>query len=264
MRKELIYHLIPADFENYNVDNLLTDKKISTSQGISGIPWKNGGIDGKNAQDFQEEDIVYVYFHNLTGEQSHILLRGKVTKIEDYYIDPQDGFRYKVFYLGSIKYYKNISFTYNKLKAYGVNITQTKIYLGTDQDYYYYIRNNKIDHGYRNRTKEEYEKFLQLISELEQEEKSSDLISLKEHYNKPCEICRANDKTHTFIKENGLYYYEVHHILEQNILRKKEIPHWYKNFKDNDLNNNGNNLVYADFNVTNLCPVCHRKIMAIA
>ena len=110
------------------------------------------------------------------------------------------------------------------------------------------------------KTKEEYEKLLKLIYDLETIEKKEDLNTLKEHYNKPCEICKTNNKNHTFIKENGLYYYEVHHLLEQNILRKKEAPEWYKRFKKIDYDNSSDGLVYTNFNTVNLCPVCHRKI----
>ena len=260
MQKENIFHLIPADFISYNINDILTEKRISASNGRYGVPWINGGINGRNAQDFKVGDIVYIYFHNLTGEESHILLRGEVSEIDNNYIEPDTKERYKVFYLGKIKYYEKAIFTYNKLKEYGITINQTKRYLGTFKDYKHFTKQGSIEHGYFNKTKEEYEKLLKLIYDLETIEKKEDLNTLKEHYNKPCEICKTNNKNHTFIKENGLYYYEVHHLLEQNILRKKEAPEWYKKFKKIDYDNSSDGLVYTNFNTVNLCPVCHRKI----
>ena len=260
MQKENVFHLIPADFKSYNINDILTEKRISASNGRYGVPWINGGINGRNAQDFKVGDIVYIYFHNLTGEESHILLRGEVSEIDNNYIEPDTKERYKVFYLGKIKYYEKAIFTYNKLKEYGITINQTKRYLGTFKDYKHFTKQGSIEHGYFNKTKEEYEKLLKLIYDLETIEKKEDLNTLKEHYNKPCEICKTNNKNHTFIKENGLYYYEVHHLLEQNILRKKEAPEWYKRFKKIDYDNSSDGLVYTNFNTVNLCPVCHRKI----
>ena len=260
MLNERTFHLIPADFKSYKIDNLLTERKNSASRGKHGVPWINGGINGKNAQDFKVGDIVYVYFHNLTGEESRILLRCEVSALDDNYIDPETKNSYKVFYLDKIKYYTEAVYTYHKLKEYGVKLNRTKIYLGTYKDYIYFTKHDSIEHGYRNKTKEEYENLLNLINDLETIEKKEDLNALKEHYNKPCEICKTNDKNHTFKKENGLYYYEVHHILEQNILRKKEVPEWYKKFKKIDYDNPTDGLVYTNFNTVNLCPVCHRKI----
>lgn len=258
MTDKTIYHLIPADFSNYNINDLLTEKRASKEEGNYGIPWKNGSINGYRAQNFQVNDIVYVYFHNLTGQKSHILLRGIVSKIDNNYIDSDDGNKYSVFYLGSIKYYIKPIFTYERLLENKIKMTQTKQYLGVYKDYLYYKKNNNINHGYRNKTIEEYYESLKLIDDLEAAEKSGNLIRLKEQYNKPCEICKDNN--HTFIKENGLYYYEEHHLLEQNILRKKVVPNWYKRFQINDIEGNSSGLVYTTFNTINLCPVCHRKL----
>lgn len=70
------YHLIPADYEYFNFKELQYelnnhDKKVC---------WSNSNDEGKYQHHFNENDIVYIYFHDSKKITNQILLRARVCK----------------------------------------------------------------------------------------------------------------------------------------------------------------------------------------
>ncbi len=273
-------HLIPADFEYFNFDDFLNNS--------NGVCWSNGGKNGYRAQSFNKGDIVYIYFHDSRGLTNKILLKAIVDrsdKTDDHKENIDEGkFLYslycqeivhnkyqmslvseekkeeliqgakdniKGFYLTSIKAisadYEN-DFVYvpkkkgsNQSGIAGVLINQSKIYLD----------------------KQKKDEYIKLLAKLEKTPFKRSLKVLRDQYNNDaCCICKKSElEQHTFLKQNNLYYYEIHHVLQQNFNKKithGNVPSWFEKEKYGE--NENNRLVYSDYNEVKLCSYHHNQL----
>ena len=210
-------HLIPADFEEYNLENLEMENEKN-----NGVCWKNGNENGMGAQKFNLNDVVYIYFHDTRDITNRILLKASVCKTDNaddgsdseytqqYLYD--DSKKIKGFYLNNF-YAINEEYAHNNVfkclhkcdideqsketGILGVKINQTKRYLDNSDD----------------------EKVKNLLNKLEQPHLFSRKLKalIQEFNDNVCQVCKGKEKSsNTFKKTNGLFYYEIHHVLMQN------------------------------------------------
>ena len=256
------YHLIPMNMNKYNIDEM-----ISSIKKYNHIEWNNGNKEGKYAHPFQENDIVYIYCTNLPDGSRRILFRSTVKAVNN----RKKG--QKSFYITNIatiklkqksRIRKEYDYSYEVLKKkYDFKINQSMRYLAHTQS-------------------ENKENELRLIKDLEKDYRNSNeekdqaevLEELKNYFNNKiwcecCEILIENNKlpreiftSRTFVKNNGLVFYELHHLLMQNILRKNKIKdkEWFKNNKWYDDNEEDKKMINDDYNCIVLCPVCHMEL----
>ena len=279
-------HLIPADFDYYNLDDFIKENENSNY----GVCWSNGGANGKKSQAFNIGDEVYIYFHDCRGLTDRILVRAEVCKSDctddgsgekskkglysEYcksLIEKEDEFvirsveeqerikkdaisNIKGFYLNNFsaiseeyendfKYiHKNEIIDKNNQKAgiMGIRINQTKVYLDKHFNDEYTILKDALE---KNKFKRK-------------------LKTLRDKYNNDsCLVCTNSEKgIHSFLKNNNLYYYEIHHILQQslnNLVAKNKID-WFK--KEKYIKNKINILIYNDYNEVRLCPYHHNQL----
>ncbi len=280
-------HLIPADFEYYNLDDLESEKNDNTG----GVCWSNGGENGKKAQAFNIGDTVYIYFHDSRGLTDRILLKAKVSRsdctddgsanedegkylyseyckklladgkemdVEDR-IEKEYGAKAKIkgFYLNhivaiSVGHEKDFIYKHGTKEEakkgltgiMGVRVNQTKVYLDKQEDNKYAELKNALEATgvFNNRS----------------------VLSLRNEYNDDsCIACTKAEKgIHSFLKQNNLYYFEIHHILQQNLNNKlsneskKEDFSVFKNEKYFD-EKGINTLIYNSYNEVRLCPYHH-------
>lgn len=280
-------HLIPANFDDYNLDDFIKENESNSF----GVCWSNGGSGGVNAQAFNIGDEVYIYFHDARRLTDRILLRAEVCKSDctDDNIENEDegDFLYskyckrlldnkealsiisdekqerikqdaesniKGFYLNNFnaiseKYENEFKYIHKneiideknqKPGIMGIRINQTKVYLDKQ-------KNNK---------------YVLLSDALVEDKFKREINTLRDKYNADsCIICTDSQKgMHSFLKPNNLYYYEIHHILQQNlnnIITKKKLS-WFK--EDKYIKNNINVLIYNDYNEVKLCPYHHNQL----
>ena len=253
------YHLFSANFETYNFESLLKETENTQNKGFLWNYPPNIKV--------EIGDIVYIYYFNLPDRINRILLKCKV-------IDAfKKGENEECFYYDT-EYYNteekrntlnenqnskkpamllsfetalcvekgNKKFSEKNLREnYGINNFQGKQYIKED------LLQEKIENG----KQEYYQK--KLIHDLEKETKNKTikLEELIKSMNKisQCALQRSPKFKHenhtTFVKENGLNYYEQHHLIQQfNGRKNTEL----KSIIDNDIN------------LINLCPNCHRRI----
>ncbi len=250
------FHLFPANFETFNFEKL---KEENDNDEYAGFLWKNSG----NLK-VEKGDIAYIYYTNLPDRMNRILLKCEVIdaykKNENencfYYEydeekNPNDndsnekipGILLKLKTAMCVKDGRE-KFSEDKLREeYGINNFQGKQHLKED------FLQEKIING----KQDYYQK--KLIDDLENETKKHKMISLESLINHMNTISRCSLQTSpkfkhenhtTFVKENGLNYYEQHHLIQQfNGRNNEEFP--------KDVINNEMNLI-------NLCPNCHRRI----
>lgn len=266
------YRLIPMNMNEYNINDLL---KEEADTGV--VLWKNGNEEGKNAQKILPNDIIYIYCTNLTDGSKRILFRAIVDSVDDektYSFDKK--LKIKGIYLKNIKAVSLLDkYKYNRnnlLDKYNIFVNQTKQMLATFNDYNTYKNNSKAitkdRYGFTDKLSvDKYKNRLLLIDELEKEylNKKYSLKDTNAYFNDNtlCECCqllgfsKKEAQNRTFRKTNGFLYYEVHHLLMQNILRMKN-DEW---FNSNNWYNKSTdfNIILSEFNEINLCPVCHRE-----
>lgn len=253
------YHLFSANFETYNFESLLKETESTQNKGFLWNYPKNIKV--------EIGDIVYIYYFNLPDRINRILLKCKVIDAfkkgeneECFYYDTEYyNTEEKINLLDESQNSKKpamlLSFETalcvekgkekfsekNLRENYGINNFQGKQYIKED------LLQEKIENG----KQEYYQK--KLIHDLEKETKNKTikLEDLIKSMNKisQCALQRSPKFKHenhtTFVKENGLNYYEQHHLIQQfNGRKNKEL----KNIIDNDIN------------LINLCPNCHRRI----
>lgn len=252
-------HLLIANFEMFNFEKL---KDENENQEYDGILWKNGSYDKKNGiikrdLEIQKDDIVYIYYTKLPDKIDRILI--KCTVIETFESNPEcfyyenneeknkikNGDKPKIPAI-KLKYETAINVQRNKetfakeklYSEYGLNNLQGKQHLKEDLEQKN-EKNKKID-------KYQYKLITDLNDAEPKPEKSYTLEKLKDYMNKisKCELEKSVRHT-TFVKENGLNYYEAHHLIEQCNGKKEKFP---KEIIDNKIN------------IINLCPNCHKKI----
>ena len=274
-------HLIPADFEYFNFDDFINETNEF------GVCWKNGGPNGFRAQAFNIGDEVYIYFHDSRNLTDKILLKATVSKTDctDDFTENEDSNKFlyseynkrlledkkmmevlskerkreiekyandniKGFYLNNFKAITKVDenkFIYKHGKKndkdsgiMGVKINQTKLYLDKQKDI----------------------KYINLLNELENTKFNRKLSTLRENYNNDsCVVCSKNEiQKHTFLKPNNLYYYEIHHILEQCFKNKQDKYDWFDVNKYLVGEDKLNILIYNQYNEVRLCPYHHRLL----
>jgi len=251
--KNIMYHLLPANNEYFTI----SDMKDSITKG--GIEWANGYAGGKNSQKFDIDDVVYIYYKNLTDGTRRILFRGVVSYVSNILKKFPDGKEYKYFVINnisSINLYndRNIDVSCYGLKEYNVNINRNIQYLGTQKKLEDYINNKDI---YDNNGEK---KKLKLIYDLEKniDRYRNSIDKAIEYFSNYdfCECCKilgyssSKCKLRTFKKNNGFTYYEIHHLIMRSTLNKDKSEYLEKINK---------NTIDMEFNRINLCPVCHRE-----
>lgn len=300
-------HLIPADFEEYNLDDL--DNENANNKG-RGVCWLNGGKGGHGAQEFKVGDTVYIYFHDSKRLTDRILLKAVVSDT-DYDDEKRFYFseyaeeqlnaegnkeklsyeqrqaykkimdeKYKGFYLNNFKPIndedrENDRFRYihadenkDSVGIQGVKITQTKLYLDKD-----YLEEELKKCEKKNDLVgiDSIKKRIALGEMLEKTKfANKQLKTLKEYYNRNvCAICTGKEiEANSFKKPNGIYYFELHHVLQQNfntIINKlsadelKEKYPWFNKEKYGE--GYKNILIYGNnYNEVKLCSKHHNEL----
>ena len=279
-------HLIPADFEYYNLDDLKNERDGNDN----GVCWSNGLENGKKAQAFNIGDIVYIYFHDSKGLTDRILLKATVYKSDC--TDDGSGEKnkkglYSEYCDSILKSNKKISIEDKKQKEYDAKAGIKGFYL---KDFVAISEKNENDFKYKHGTKEDVKKGLtgisvgkhhirinqtkiyldkqygngydDLLNALKLSFKNRSLESLRDKYNNDsCIVCTKTEiEKYSFKKPNNLYYYEIHHILQQNLNNKlinKRRSDDLKWFKDDYYEKGINTLVYNEYNEVRLCPYHH-------
>lgn len=267
-KDEKIYHLIPMNMDNYNIDDIILSLDKNGY-----VEWNNGTIEGKYAQEFKENDIVYIYCTNLPDGSKRILFRAVVEKVNN------AENKQKTFNISNItpikmkqksKIRKEYDFSYETLKEK------------------YKIKMNQSMRCLMKKGNEHYEEEEKLINELEKlynkeyKDKTIDketqikiMEEVKDYFNNEvwCECCeilikkgdlsKTEANNRTFIKNDGLRFYEIHHLLMQNILRKdyNKNRKWFNDNKWYHSNNDKDKqMILDDYNCIILCPVCHMEL----
>src|SRR5574344_616780 len=223
------YYIFTTDYVHFKFKDVYDEIKAN-----NGIIWHNGSIEnGKYAHTYKKDDIVYVYFFILFYVNGKILMKFKIVN-SDVELTPyiaKNGSLVKVVkleYISGIDIDRADDFSLSNLKSkYHVKEFQGNPRLNSD-------------------------KYIKLINDLNiafKKSKLTDIGKFMECYNS-LSVCyfdgKENNYSHdTFVEENGLNYYEVHHLIEKNILNK------YPEMKD---------IVEDKNNKFNLCPNCHRRI----
>lgn len=201
-------------------------------------------------------------------------------KIEEYTLDSKrniKGFKLKNFRVINDEDKDKFKFIHSnesdaKAGICGVKISQTKLYLDE-------IYNNEYLKKYENKlnnlTKEEQKDYENILNKINLGKvlestifTNKSLKTLKEQYNfDVCKICRKSEiEKNTFLKPNGLLYYEIHHILERNFntkiskLTNDEIKEKYSWYDKKYFQNNENNLIYNSYNEVKLCSKHHKEL----
>lgn len=267
------YFLFPADFRYYNIGSILDEKKASS--GV--VRWVIS-----KSMDIKEDDVAYLYFHDITGEkEGRILLAATIKSVNKdsktpLIIPKEDGIEeiYSNYVeLSNIKVvgHKEITkFTYHDLKDnFGLKVNQSKQLIGIKKDLFDFNKGDifkitapttKTHEKNNTESNERYLKNLKLIKAVNDSIKFNNSVSLselKQKYEKICECCE-NNKT-TFIKQNGLYYYEQHHLIMRNIHNATKREQVLKKDLLKIINNSNFNMEES-YNKINLCPVCHREL----
>lgn len=247
------YHLIPMNMDKFNIDDMINSKGC--------IVWNNGNEEGKNVHKFEVGDIVYIYCTNLPDESRRILFRAEVEKVSKR-INRQNTFT--INNITTIKLRqksinrKEYDYSYEKLKKdYNFTINQRMRYLDFDEN------GKRLKEDLENDYKNSNNKKIGVKA----------LAEVKDYFNNEiwCECCKilikegnltydkAQDRT--FVKNDGLKFYELHHLLMQNILRKDKTKNekWFRENKwyhyDDD-----KEMITDDYNCIILCPVCHMEL----
>lgn len=275
-------YLIPADFDDYNLDDLQKENERTDF----GICWSNGRKDGTYVQRFNKGDIVYIYFHDERRLTDRILLKAKVVESDATDEKVDDTFLFSEYCKKVVADHEMMS-TYSdekqkdyiewaNKKYHGFYLKEFKAISEKDENTFKYIHKDEIINssiqkmgimGIRiSQTKIDLnqKKYNTLRETLEKAVFKRELSSLREKYNNDaCVVCTKSEKgKHSFLKPNNLYYYEIHHILQQSFNNKKVKPDWFKDeYKEKNINNKEiNTLIYNDFNEVKLCPYHHNLL----
>lgn len=243
MRK---YHLIPADFEVFDFKELKNEIASKRTILWHSQYWykdkETGEWKNKNYH-YNKNDVVYLYYKNIPDFSKRILLRGEISEIE----------KEDTWYFGEEK---------EEMKCKCISINNlTPVALEDLKKYSYdnLIEHYKLKSTYRQEITNE-----ELIKDLENDNnKNGTIEQVIEYFDEKsyCECCRIlgfgskERMKRTFVKNNGLIYREIHHLLMQNIKRKSS--EWFK--ENAFLNENDIQMIDKEFNEINLCPVCHKE-----
>ncbi len=234
------YFLIPANYISFDF-NKLFDLETADNSGVPGrVLWSLNHNDAK----MDVGDICYLYYSNLPDRTSRIILRGIISASDSYkkegdiFLEPgQKCIELEQLETINWKNKGKVTFTYEDLKKYGVNITRNKRELkdGRSGD-----RDLRI-------ALEDY--YQQDKDKLGLKELRDDIVKKLQCAFDDNAKDRSKANIHSsFVQANGLRYFETHHFIQQNIYRNNQ--------NDPDLYD----AVYDEKNLIYLCPTCHRKI----
>ena len=257
------YWIIPMDFNIYPFSEMKKEWDKYKS-----IKWKIPGEAkyDKNINDYKliksssifknlkKRDIIYFYVFNLPmGEKARVLLRGEVVEekslmlYKEVYSNSESEEKVYAFKIGNLstlgedELYNNFFFTIGDINSKsGSSITNPrgKVWLSR--------KNNKLS----------TEQIDILEKYFKKDGWDKDIEKLIKFFNRRCffegKIGNKNDHK-TFIRKNGLKYYEIHHFIQKNQKNKNKPLH---NLKEDD----SKAVIYGEKNELTLCPNCHRKI----
>ncbi len=236
MKKDVMYHFIPANFKEFNFSELLNEENNYDNE--KSVIWHSSSKDCKYEHKFNVDDIVYIYYTNIPDGTKRILLRG-IIKESDINKTINDELLYdnidkikgiKIGAIRSISLYDEEKFNLEKLKnKYNITNFRSQQYLSSD---------NNID------------KYKKLINDIESEDNRSKLATVKKYFDEKITKCifseyEKNKKHETFVMENGFIYNEGHHLIRRKVIGKTKVPEKLIE----DLNNR-----------FSLCPTCHMEI----
>ena len=220
------YYLIPANYLNYDFNMLFNENMVLNGK----VLWRLNSNDPHN---MEVGDICYLYYSHLPDKTNRIILRGVITSVNEE--DMVNGESIPCFAISDIETinWKNsgrTKFTYAILRdKYNVKVKQNKRQLSDER---------KGDKQLREKLEEFYQK----------DKDKLNLMEFKDEIYKRsnCFFKDIIEGSHsTFICQNGLPYYEVHHF----ILKKIGTEH---------------NEVQAEIdnpqNLISLCSNCHNMV----
>ncbi len=227
--------MFPADFLETDFNRLRNEYK---EKGY--IAWE---IKGKGVTNIKKGDICYIYYTHLPSvigyDQSRVLLRA-IVRDEPKCMTNQEIYGERA---------KHPMVETKGFTIEDINPIELKNY----KKYSWEMLKTKYNFEQAPRTTRKiYNKHSQLFKDIESTFKKSKngFEELIEYFNTPCFFEQTLHKGKgrlTFIKRNGLYYYEKHHFVQQYTGREK-----------NDFE--FQNIIDSPENIINLCPFCHRKI----
>ncbi|HJD47233.1 MAG TPA: hypothetical protein H9909_10365 [Candidatus Mediterraneibacter norfolkensis] len=228
-RREAKYHLITANFEKYDFNQLFDEENSNDKK----IIWKIGGKDGVGAQNYNVGDKCYIYYANLPDGTNRILLCGTVTESDtdrDNAVNEKFSYneseRIKGMWLGNIRAVAlNAPEKFNAdtlYKVYGKSNIQGQQYLDTPGE-------------------------MKLVEDLDKCPDKKNLRAVRnyfQHYTKCFFSGKTKYKHITFTSDRGINFYEKHHLILDSYL--KDI---------------GAEKLRKDCHILiNLCPVCHKQM----
>ncbi len=250
--KEKNIFLFPANFETFDFESLI---KENDSEDYEGILWSNSEKNSyKRNVKIKKGDIVYAYYTNLPDNINRILLEFEV--IDAY----EKGVNEECFYYENDKEKEEMIKNPNKRKPGvrlklkdGKGVLSYKVDKLEEDKVKFSEKNLRKKYGFNNFQGKQYinKKHEDLIHDLEKETKRYTLKDLTDYMNRisQCALQNSQKFKHenhtTFVKENGLNYYEQHHLIQQ-----------FKGRENKELKN----IIDNKANLINLCPNCHRRI----
>lgn len=230
-RSESKYHLITANFEEYDFNQLFNEESAYEKK----IIWKIGREDGKGAQNYNIGDICYIYYSKLPDGPNRILLRAEVVESDTDRASNRDTYSYD-------KDKKIKGIWLSKLQAIALDDPSAFCANTLFEKYHKY---NIQGQQYLGGTPDEEA----LISALEQYPNRKKLKAVREYFDDytKCFFIGKDKKKHiTFTSGRGLSFFEKHHFILYNHLKKLGADAKW-------LETERNNLIH-------LCPICHRQL----
>lgn len=237
------HYLFPANFKTFHFGKLYDEEKINKD--YEGILWSNSTHVSINIG-----DIVYVYYSGMVDGINRILLKCEVIddgfhfgKNENEICPFVEDDEYEEYLTGTLK-----QEDYNRglrLRCvYGINTKKRQdfSYKSLTTSYGLKALRGKI------KLTEEYQSLITDLENISKDEKYS-LLDFRNMFKPECMCKDLFSGSHkTFEKENGLYHYEIHHLIEQYHTRKKG-----KAKVSGDI-------IYNVDNEISLCLNCHSRI----
>lgn len=218
------YHILSANYEMFNFKQIKDESDgQALGKGYEGIMWN------KPDKKINLGDFVYIYYSHMPDKCNRIMYKCVV-------ID--DGYHFN----GNEICYDIING--KKTKDKKIRLKFCEAYTTKEFNTQELINKYTINYFHLNPAISE-----ELANAIDNSEGKITLKELSERvYNRHCyfENKIKSYKHNSFDAQNGLRYYEAHHLVEQNLKNKEEFP--FKEVIDNSCN------------LFDLCPTCHRRI----
>lgn len=258
-------YLIKADFKSFDFTRL---EKEYRSPYYKGIKWKNykskkdeyGNISDIIGQQnrYIPNDSVYIYYTNLPNYEKRILLKGKIIN---------NGFYDKDYKVSKISYTDNDEKD-NEMPAILIDINggQKLFDLKDEKKFTKDVLEKEYNLDLSHQGNECINKYENLLKDLSKSfNKEKDILdTLIKYFNSDCELdvkgfkikgINEKDKLshYTFTRKNGTRYYEYHHLLKREVIKRAD------NKMGQDEQNN-KDIISEAFNLCRLCSNCHKRI----